>query len=66
MNSLATAQALEAPQEYAFTDAHFDLVRKLVGKYAGISLNDTKRQLVYGRLARRMRAMNLSGMPTAI
>ena len=61
MNSPATAQVLAAPQEYAFTDAHFDLVRKLVGKYAGISLNDTKRQLVCGRLARRMRAMNLSG-----
>jgi len=61
MNSPATAQALESTQEYAFTDAHFELLRKLVGKYAGISLNDTKRQLVYGRLARRIRAINLSG-----
>lgn len=61
MNSSAAAQSVDAPQEYAFTDAHFDLLRKLVGKYAGISLNDTKRQLVYGRLARRIRAMNLSG-----
>ena len=61
MNSLATMHALDTIQEYTFTDAHFDLLRKLVGKYAGISLNDTKRQLVYGRLARRIRAMNLSG-----
>lgn len=61
MNSPATAHAQESPQEYAFNDGHFDLLRKLVGKYAGISLNDTKRQLVYGRLARRIRAMNLSG-----
>ena len=60
MNSPATVQVLEAPQEYAFTDVHFDLVRTLIGKYAGISLNDTKRQLVYRRLARRLRAMNLS------
>ena len=61
MNSPASAQTLDASQEYAFTDAHFEFLRKLVGKYAGISLNDTKRQLVYGRLARRIRAINLSG-----
>ena len=61
MNSPVIAHAQEGPQEFAFTDAHFDLLRKLVGKYAGISLNETKRQLVYGRLARRIRAMNLSG-----
>ncbi|MCC6708468.1 MAG: protein-glutamate O-methyltransferase CheR [Gammaproteobacteria bacterium] len=61
MTSPATAYGQEAPQEYAFNDAHFELLRKLVGKYAGISLNDTKRQLVYGRLARRIRAMNLGG-----
>lgn len=52
---------IDAPQEYPFTDAHFELLRKLVGKYAGISLNDTKRQLVYGRLARRIRALGLPG-----
>ncbi len=61
MTSLAIAQTLDAPQEYTFTDGHFELLRKLVGKYAGISLNDTKRQLVYSRLARRIRTMNLSG-----
>ena len=57
MTLQAAAKVVEGPQEYAFNDAHFDLLRKLVGKYAGISLNDTKRQLVYGRLARRIRAM---------
>ena len=61
MNAIATAQHLEVAQDYAFTDAHFDLLRTLVGRYAGISLGDTKRQLLYGRLARRIRAMNLSG-----
>jgi chemotaxis protein methyltransferase CheR len=61
MTLQAAAKVVESPQEYAFNDAHFELLRKLVGKYAGISLNDTKRQLVYGRLARRIRAMNLAG-----
>lgn len=64
MNSPVIAHAQEMPQEYAFSDAHFDLLRKLVAKYAGISLNETKRQLVYGRLARRIRAMNLPGFDT--
>ncbi len=61
MNSPVIAHAQDAPQEYAFSDAHFELLRRLVGKYAGISLNETKRQLVYGRLARRIRALNLTG-----
>ena len=62
MTLQAAAKVVEGPQEYAFNDAHFELLRKLVGKYAGISLNDTKRQLVYGRLARRIRAMNCAAV----
>ena len=61
MNSPVIAHAHDACQEFTFTDAHFDLLRRLVGKYAGISLTETKRQLVYGRLTRRIRAMNLAG-----
>lgn len=59
--AMAEAPAGESTQEYRFTDAHFNQLRALVGKYAGISLNDTKRQLVYGRLARRIRALGLHG-----
>ena len=55
------APPVEAAQEYPFTDKHFELLRGLVARHAGISLNDTKRQLVYGRLARRIRALGLSG-----
>lgn len=61
MNSPALGNALDTAQEFVFTDEHFDLLRQLVKQYAGISLNDTKRQLVYGRLARRIRVMNLPG-----
>lgn len=62
-NNLATveAPASESTQEYRFTDTHFNQLRALVSKYAGISLNETKRQLVYGRLARRIRALGLNG-----
>ena len=61
MSSQALARLAEGPQDYAFSDTHFEVLRELVGKYTGISLNDTKRQLLYGRLARRIRTMHLSG-----
>ena len=46
-------------REYAFTAADFDRVRRLIFSYAGISLNDSKQNMVYSRLARRLRALGL-------
>lgn len=45
-----------APREFAFTDADFDRVRRLIHKQAGISLSAAKQDMVYSRLARRLRA----------
>lgn len=42
--------------DYEFTNRDFDRLRKLIGDYAGISLADSKRDLVYGRLCKRLRA----------
>lgn len=47
-------------REYDFSDRHFERVRQLVRAQMGISLADSKRELVYGRLARRLRALNLN------
>jgi chemotaxis protein methyltransferase CheR len=47
-------------QEFEFTDADFDCLRKLVLEQSGISLSEHKRDLVYGRLAKRLRAHELS------
>ncbi|MEQ8492811.1 MAG: protein-glutamate O-methyltransferase CheR, partial [Gammaproteobacteria bacterium] len=59
---MSTAAILAAStHEYAFDDGHFNLLRKLVAEHAGIALNDSKRELVYGRLARRIRALGLGG-----
>lgn len=44
---------------YPFSDAHFETLRKLVGEITGISLSDHKRDLLYGRLTRRLRALRL-------
>ncbi len=47
-------------REFQFTDQDFEKVRKLIYDYAGIALSPTKHDMVYGRLARRLRALNLS------
>lgn len=43
-------------REFLFTDADFERVRTLIYKHAGISLAPVKRDMVYSRLARRLRA----------
>lgn len=57
----ATLPGGPAAPAYPFTDAHFDLLRDLVSKHAAIHLNASKRELVYGRLARRIRSLGLPG-----
>src|SRR2546421_30336 len=42
------------------TDREFHLLRDLVLEHAGIHLNDSKKPLVYGRLARRVRELGLA------
>jgi chemotaxis protein methyltransferase CheR len=42
------------------TAAEFDALRTLVRRHVGIHLNDTKRALVYGRLAHRVQQLGLS------
>jgi chemotaxis protein methyltransferase CheR len=54
-------EVLSAPRvrEFAFSDEDFEALRKLVKELTGINLTDQKRELVYGRLARRLRALHL-------
>lgn len=46
-------------REFAFSDTDFDVLRSLVKEKTGINLGDAKRELVYGRLSRRLRALGL-------
>jgi chemotaxis protein methyltransferase CheR len=46
-------------REFPFSDAEFAFVRELVEQHAAIKLPDTKRQMVYGRLVRRLRDLRL-------
>jgi chemotaxis protein methyltransferase CheR len=47
------------PREFALSDQDFNALRALVHQVTGISLAETKRNLVYGRLSRRLRALKL-------
>jgi chemotaxis protein methyltransferase CheR len=47
--------------DYTLSPAQFDRIRALVREHTGISLSEAKRQLVYGRLSRRLRALKMSG-----
>lgn len=43
-------------REFGFSAADFERVRKLIYQHAGISLSPVKQDMVYSRLARRLRA----------
>lgn len=49
----------ERKREFPFTDKDFERVRALIYDHAGISLAPIKRDMVYSRLARRLRALDL-------
>ena len=44
-------------REFEFTAADFERVRKLIHEHAGIALSGAKQDMVYSRLARRLRAV---------
>jgi chemotaxis protein methyltransferase CheR len=47
-------------REYEFTDGDFEHVRKLIYKHAGICLSAAKQDMVYSRLARRLRERGIT------
>lgn len=56
----AHSQAAARPREFRFDDHDFERVRKLIYGHAGISLGESKRDMVYGRVTRRLRATGLA------
>ncbi len=55
----APAGRTDDDREFLFTDQDFERIRKLIYDRAGISLSPIKRDMVYSRLARRLRATGL-------
>lgn len=49
----------EKSREFHFTERDFERISKLIYDHAGISLSDSKQELVYSRLSRRLRATGI-------
>jgi chemotaxis protein methyltransferase CheR len=51
--------AVERERDFEFNDKDFRRIRQLVAEHTGITLSEAKRDMVYGRLSRRLRALGL-------
>ncbi|MCX7219584.1 MAG: chemotaxis protein CheR [Burkholderiales bacterium] len=60
MANFAEKSKTETTKEFVFTGRDFDRVRDLIYKKAGSSLADSKQEMVYSRLARRLRATGMN------
>jgi len=49
----------ERTREFQFTAQDFAFIAALIGAEAGIVLTDNKREMIYGRMSRRLRALGL-------
>jgi len=56
MTTRDSAALADPPRDIAFGNDDFERIRRLIYQRAGISLNDSKRQMAYSRLSRRVRA----------
>ncbi|GGI16240.1 MAG: CheR family methyltransferase [Oxalicibacterium faecigallinarum] len=54
----------EGTKEFEFTARDFERVRGLIYKRAGIALAESKQEMVYSRLARRLRATGINSFET--
>lgn len=61
MNADTTTLAAggRSAREYEFNETDFRVLRDLVKQITGISLAESKRELIYGRVSRRLRALGL-------
>lgn len=55
------AAGADGAGEFLLSDADFSRICELVREQSGIALTEAKRQMVYGRLVRRLRALRLAG-----
>lgn len=51
---------MEPEREFIFTPRDFKYIRELVAQQTGIALSEAKTHLVYSRLSRRLRSLNIS------
>jgi chemotaxis protein methyltransferase CheR len=64
LNTVEPQNKLSSAKEFDFTTRDFDRVRGLIYERAGIALADSKQEMVYSRLARRLRATGIVSFVT--
>ncbi|HJV73426.1 MAG TPA: CheR family methyltransferase [Noviherbaspirillum sp.] len=64
MVSAAHHSKAETAKEFEFTPRDFERVRALIYQRAGIALAESKQEMVYSRLARRLRATGIRSFET--
>ena len=57
--AVAEEQIVGDDRDFTFTARDFDRVRQLIHARAGIALSESKRDMVYSRLGRRLRALDI-------
>jgi chemotaxis protein methyltransferase CheR len=57
----AAAEDILARRDFEYTAQDFARVRRLIHARVGIALNDSKQDMVYNRLAKRLRTLRLGG-----
>lgn len=60
MSTVSTQKSDHAQREFQMSRQNFEHIREVAYKLTGISLSDHKQNMIYGRLARRLRALNLT------
>ncbi len=60
MGAVAALAPPSRRREFLFTEEDFQTIRGMVREHTGIALSEAKRDLVYSRLARRIRARGLT------
>ena len=59
METNAAASRDPQPRKFTFSEEDFAALRELVKTHTGIHLSEQKREMVYGRLSRRLRVLGL-------
>ena len=57
--ALPNASPVTPVREFAFSESDFQTLTRLAYEYAGIALSESKQNLIYSRLSRRLRALRL-------
>ncbi|MGB0899892.1 MAG: hypothetical protein ACPGSN_11590, partial [Psychrobium sp.] len=63
---ISTYSDTDREREFPYQQADFEHVRQKIYNHAGISLADHKKDLVYNRLVRRLRALKLDSFKSYI